>query len=456
MTMNQITLFRIPAGVVVALMFAATLALGLTDNAPAQVKEPAQTPGDIVSKATTLETADFLKVPANLDAKQFTVAKTPPVVDVCFFEGLADRGKGTLWSSWGDGCIATNGKYYTSVGDHLGKDANSYVYEYDPMTRALRRVVDVLQSIMHMLGLYGHGKIHAGIHQGADGWLYITTYWGKPKEVDAAFEKGFPGSITLRYDPKTGKTENLGAIVPKQGLPASYFDAQRQLIYFHAVYKGDVVVYDLKSRVVKFKGGADDSAGHRTFLPSPDGRVFFSGKDGGLLYYDPAKNTQGKTSVQLPAGMGKKNNTLRAAAHPTKAGLVYGMTAAGQMFVMDPVKETVKDLGPNFPEERYTAVMVMSPDEKYLYFAPGAHGGGNRTGGPVVQYEIATGQGKVLAFLRDPLQQKFNYMIGGTYNLQIDASGARLYITFNGAAGTARSAFGKPSVVVLHIPQSER
>src|SRR4051794_9493198 len=193
--MNQFKLFRIPAGLVAALGFAATLALGLPDDAPGQGKDPAKTPGDFVSKATTLETADFLKAPAGLDAKTFQVAKTPPTVDVCFFEGLADKGKGTLWSSWGDGCFASNGKYYTSVGDHLGKDANSYVYEYDPKTRVLRRVVDVLQAIMHVLGLYGHGKIHSGIHEGADGCLYFSTYWGKPKEVDAAFAKGFNGSL---------------------------------------------------------------------------------------------------------------------------------------------------------------------------------------------------------------------------------------------------------------------
>src|SRR5947208_476861 len=173
---------------------------------------------DVSSKAVTIESADFLKPPPGLQANTFTVAKTPPTVEVCFFAGLKDKGKGTLWSSWGDGCVAKNGKYYTSVGDHLGLDANSYVYEYDPATKLLHRVVDVLRAIGHMLGLYGHGKIHSGIHQAADGKLYFSTYWGKPKEVDAAFTKGYPGSLLLRFDPKPGKTENLGAIAPEQGL----------------------------------------------------------------------------------------------------------------------------------------------------------------------------------------------------------------------------------------------
>ena len=413
------------------------------------VKEP----DAAVSKATPVATATFSKPPPLWTPRRFRL----PIafdLDVCFFEGLADHGKGTLWSSWGDGCLATNGKYYTSVGDHLGKDANSYVYEYDPATRVMRRVVDVLRVIMHMLGLYGHGKIHSGIHQAADGCLYFTTYWGKQKEVEAAYAKGFPGSVLLHFDPKTGKTENLGAIVAKQGLPASYFDAQRQLLYFHAVYKGDIVVYDVKARQVKFRGGADQSAAHRTFLPSPSGRVYFSGT-AGLHYYNPATNQLGQTKIHLPVSMGKKGDTLRAATLPTKAGLVYGQTAAGRLFELDPAKETVKDLGPNFTTGHYTAVMVRSPDEKYLYYAPGAHGGGNKIGAPVVQYEIATGQRKVLAFLRDPLQQKFNYMIGGTYNMQIDPTGAQCTSPLMGRLGR-RSAFGKPAVVVIHLPKTER
>jgi len=417
---------------------------------------PAQEGKDALSKATTIKSAGFLKIPAEIEAKGFVVAKTVPEVDLCFFEGLADHGKGTLWSTWGDGCIAKSGKYYTSVGDHLGKDANAYVYEYDPVKRTLRRVVNVLEAIMHMLGLMGHGKIHSGIHEGEDGRLYFTTYWGKQREVPAAYDKGFPGSLLMRYDPKTGKTENLGAIVPKQGLPASAFDESRQLLYFHAVYKGDVAVYDLKAGKMKFLGGAESSTAHRTFMVADSGKVYFSGKDG-LNYYDPEKNGITQTKIELPATpTAKKGSTLRAAAKPTKDGTIYGMTASGQMFSFQPKTETVKDLGPNFLGGLYSAVMVLSPDEKYLYYAPGAHGSGTKVGVPVIQYEIASGKRKVLAFLSQPIRDQFKYQVGGTYNLQIDPAGERLFITFNGSDPGARSAFGRPCMVVVHVPKGER
>lgn len=426
------------------------LATEAQDQAPAQ---------EAVSKAVTLESADFLKLPAGIDAKSFAVAKTAPVVDVCEFADLKNHGKGTLWSSWGDGCVAANGKYYTSVGDHLGKDANSYVYEYNPMTRAMRRVVDVLRAIMHKLGLFGHGKIHSGIHQAADGKLYFTTYWGKQNEVEKAYANGYDGSVLLRYDPKTDKTENLGAIVPRQGLPASLFDADRQLLYFHTVYKNNIAVYDVKAQKVKYVGGSEVSSAPRTFMLDQQGRAYFSGKDDHLHYYDPDKNALAATKVSLPESgrATKKDGSLRAfAQRPAKNGLLYGMTAQGQVFAYDPKKQDVKDLGANFLDGDYTAAMVLSPDEKYLYYAPGAHGSGAKTGVPVVQLDIANGQRKVLAFLQGPLQEKLKYNIGGTYNVQIDPTGQRLFMTFNGADPSMRGVFGKPVVVVLHIPASER
>jgi len=283
-------------------------------------------PPETAAKAVTLQTDDLLKVPPGLDKKDFFVAKTAPVVDVTLFAGLEDRGKGTLWSSWGDGCLAANGKYYTSAGDHLGIDANSYIYEYDPMTKVLRRVVDVLRAIAHMLGLYGHGKIHSGIHEGADGWLYFATYWGKHREIEAAFKKGYKGSLLLRFNPKTGEVQNLGAIVPNKGLPASHFDAERQLLYFHAVYEGDVAVFDVKAQKVKFVGGADRNTNPmRTFLGAADGRVYFSGKDGFLHYYDPATNQLAGAKAKLPSGgPGRKGDNLRAASRPDSKGSSTG------------------------------------------------------------------------------------------------------------------------------------
>lgn len=412
----------------------------------------------------TMEDSAFLRVPEGMAASDsFTVAKAPPRIDLTIIEGLPDKGKGTLWSTWGDGCLASNGKYYTSIGDHLGRDATSHLYEYDPKTLRLKLVVDLFRDLKQTKGQYGHGKVHSGIHEDRDGNIWFSSYWGKHREVEAAFGPEYQGSVVLRYQPATGNLDNLGAIVPKQGLPTSHFDAEKSLLYFYAVYENNLAVYDTKKRKLLFLGGADLIAGNRAFMRDAKGNVYFSGKDECLHYYNPTTNKLHATKAKLPAGdaESKKGNTLRAGiSSPAKDGSIYGMTAQGRLFRFDPATEKIKDMGPNFTTGHYTAVMALSPDQKYIYFVPGAHGSSTRVGTPVVQVELATGKRKVIAFLLDTLQKKFNYKIGGTYNLKIDAAGERLFITFNGNDYEPQSAkniaFGKPCVVVVHIPDSER
>jgi hypothetical protein len=131
------------------------------------------------------------------------------------------------------------------------------------------------------------------------------------------------------------------------------------------------------------------------------------------------------------------------------------MTRAGRLFAFDPGKQTITDLGPNFLAGDYNAAMVLSPDDKYLYFAPGSHGSAAKIGTPVIQYDIATGTRKVIAFLQQPLLKKAGYHITGNYNIQIDSKGAVLYCTFNGSKKPPEK-FGMPGVVVITIPASER
>ncbi|MBI1371478.1 MAG: hypothetical protein GC159_01770 [Phycisphaera sp.] len=414
--------------------------------------------------AVTFEDKAVLTVPVDLReqvGKAFDVADTPPTIDFIRIAGLLNKSKDTLWSSWGDGCVAADGCYYTSIGDHLGVDATAYVYEYNPKTRTLTRVVDVAEAIGQKPGVYGHGKIHSAISQEDDGSLWFSTYWGKHREVDAAFGKnGYEGSILLRMDPATHKVENVGAIVPRQGLPASHHVPERHLLCFYSVYENNLVVYDLKQRKRLFLGGADVIAGNREMMHDKRGRVYFTGQDNRLHYYDPETNTIKATKASvadLPTAAARdKSVVLRAAINkPTPDGMLYAMTASGRLFAFDPEAETVKDLGPNFANGMYTAVMVADPTGKYLYYTPGAHGSAVKVGAPVIRYEIATGKKTVLAFLEDVLHTRFTYQLGGTYNLQLSPDGKRLYITFNGAAYDPSAAkvltFGEPSVVVLHL-----
>jgi len=447
----------------------------------------AQAPAD----SLTLSDPAFLKVPEGLG--EIVVAKAPPTVYAHVFKDLPNGGKGTLWSGWGNGCIASNGKYYTAMGDHLdlaGGNGQSRIYEFDPATKALQMVVN-MRDIIPDTTLAG-GKVHARLQEAADGWLYFTTYWGKvPRATD--WDAGFQGSALLRYDPRAGKAECLGVPVPQQGLPTSLMDAKRGLIYFYAVYSGDLVVYDLTKREVRYRGSGDIQTGGRNIIADLDGNVYFGTKDGHLARYSPDSGKVTITAAVLPSrggaaaseegedeggpkaakggkgaksgktseeGGSKRGDVLRASTRPARDGTVYAMTSPGMLFAFAPKRETIKDLGPNFLQGDYTAIVLLSPDEKYLYYAPGSHGSAQRHGAALVQYEIATGKRKVLAFLAPLLREKLAYVLGGTFNMEITADGATLIGTFNGApydpAARKTVAFGQPSLLVIQIPPSER
>jgi hypothetical protein len=104
---------------------------------------------------------------------------------------------GNPWSTWGGALVASNGRFYAAIGDHRTIDGNSYLFEFDPVTKELREVGDALSAVSHVPGEYGHGKIHSQINESRDGYLYMTTYRGSARRI--AFTASFRGGVILRY-----------------------------------------------------------------------------------------------------------------------------------------------------------------------------------------------------------------------------------------------------------------
>jgi hypothetical protein len=148
----------------------------------------------------------------------------------------------------------------------------------------------------------------------------------------------------------------------------------------------------------------------------------------------------------------------------SRDGWIYGVTlSSGHLFRYSPDKDKLEDLGPDFLGGNYTTVMELSPDERFLYYLPGAHGGAIKIGTTILQYEIATGRRKVLAFLGEALEKACSYVPGGTYGVKLSPAGDVLYVNFNGhAADSIRPkemqpiGFGLTAFAEIHIPRSER
>jgi hypothetical protein len=159
-------------------------------------------PADAVDTGQTSFTAtvvtdtsdSFLKPPVGA-VPTHTVAATPPTVDFVAYPHPAYPGN--PWSSWSGGLLASNGRFYSAIGDHLKEDGNAFLYQYDPLTKQLTLIGDVLASVDHIPGTWGHGKIHSQLSEGLDGYLYMTSYWGSRKKL--AFEGNYRGSLLIRY-----------------------------------------------------------------------------------------------------------------------------------------------------------------------------------------------------------------------------------------------------------------
>jgi len=409
-----------------------------------------------LGRAVTLRGPELLEGP---DLPGATLAKTPPAIDVYLLDSLPKQ-ENAVWASLADGCIASNGRFYAGVAnsrEFASGQGDGFILEYNPAAVCLGRVGRLREAVgdKHIAA----GKLHSRIDQGRDGWLYFTTYWGE-NPTDADWDAGFLGSAVMRFSPASGKLELVGVPAHGQGLPAARLDPKRMILYALAVPSNDFIAYDVRARRVLYRGCGAIQKGSRNILLDAEGNAYFSTRRGYLARYDPQTNSVTVTSAMLPSRGDGSPGSLRASTEPGPDGVVYGATWSGILFAFDPASMSLRALGPNIGEGRYAPALALSGDGRFLYYAFSPRRDLGRYGAPVVQYDLATGERTVLAFLNPVMRKRLNYFPAGTFNLRIGDDDATLYMTFNGArpaaAGQEQKAMGLPAIIVLHIPAELR
>lgn len=431
------------------LLFAWTAATGLAEEADF----PPTLPGGKTHRTDT--SPQFLKPPATLK-EGVLIAKTPPMVDFLYFPGQDYEGK--PWSNWGDS-LAVDGKYYASVGDHLAPAGNAFVYEYDPATKKFRELINLKKLLQLPEGHYAPGKIHSRLDMGSDGWLYCSTHRGSTKVTSDQFH--YQGDWIVRCHPKSGKAEIVvQAPVEKHCIPASVLDPTR-LIFYGGTAPGDqapaqgiqLFAYDIANKKLLYSG--PEGPARYLILAKSTGRMYYvAGKsdDGDLMRFDPAV---GKP-VKIPGSIG-----LRAATEETPQGIVYTVSSGqGQqeamIYAFDVKTEKISEIGPAaVGSQAYIASLDADPTGRYLYYVPGAHGGGERDNSAVVQYDVKKRTRKVIAFLHPFYGDEIGCTLKGTYSTAVDPAGDKLYITWNANRHHPKS-WDTCALTVVHIPESER
>lgn len=354
--------------------------------------------------------------------------------------------EGKPWSHWGQGLVTSDGRFFSAIGDHQGADGNSFIYEYDPTTMTLTRVVDVLATVEHQPGAWGYGKIHAQMVAGPCDQVYVATYWGTRRGL--TFTNGYEGDLLLRLDPSSRTTEEVGVILPEHGVASMAASPDGSLIYAEAADPfgqkvGSFLALDPATGDVVFSDDDAAHGGYRSIAVAADGSAYITWNDAGLARYDPATNSLEETGILMPGAI------LRAVTAPDAEGRIYAVSRdPAVFFVIEPDGE-ITELG---PADGYTASMALAPDGEHFYYIPDAHGGAWEEGTPLIAVDTTTGESTVVVELNPLVESHFGLRAGGTYNVVVSADGSTVFVALNAGDPATRDSFGEVVLAVVTLP----
>lgn len=432
---------------------------------------PPQLPG-AVHGTVTFSSSELLTVPPDVAAalkesgsNELTVAKRPPTVDLALHADLGPNAAGRrLWSSWGDICVASDGRVYCAIGDHgqdVGGDARCFIYCWDPKTKTLEQVVDMNRVVPPKAGRPSWSKVHAKLDEGADGKIYFscTLNDGAKASTLDTWDADLPGGQIYQYDPATGKTVTYANLPAKRCTATSLYDRAHDVWWcnLEAREGQGLWAYELGAKKVFYKAPEGSMGFNRAIAMLCDGSILFNGPDRLMKFNFASKEIEPtRTSFGESPGM-------RSATRESREGYVYGVTQkTTELFRYATKTDELKLLGKVFLSGGYTTVIELSPDDKYVYFLPGAHGKAFNSGTPIVRYDIATGKQTVLAFLAPYCEQTLGYIPGGTYGMKLSADGRTIYVNFNGhvvddlrpaAIKKMTPGFGCTGFAAIHLPE---
>jgi hypothetical protein len=438
------------------------------------------------TSAVIEKSGKMLEIPESIkNLKGFTVAKTPPTVEFViipleprFLSEVPEGYFHGVWSNWSQGnYYAPTKKFYSSIGSHRFYKPHLHLIEYDAQAKTIKTLPEINNILGRSDSKFGDGKIHGWLdfYNGSD--LFFCTYWAQyPEPSEEEFKSGYEGGAIMRYNVVTRNFENYGIPLKRSSWPYHRMDTRRGLMFAVGMF-GEFLCYDVNNREVRYAGYLPEGMkwSVRTMLVDEETGFVYSTNNlesdsiVHFIKYDPAKNRFFKMNSCVPKNSITGERGLMRAHTKTKSkeGWFMGTIVAdkagtgGQLFKFYPDEDRIEDLGLCWPGQyRYTTSLAMSPDEKYVYYIPAAHGKTYLEGTPVVQYNVKTAERKVLAFLFPYFYEKYGYITGGTYSVKLDEKGEKLFVTFNGAFAEFNSEssdiFGDPSVMVINIPESER
>ena len=422
-----------------------------------------------------VESEGFLEPPEGYPGyrslDEFTVAETPPKVNLqvlpnldpeFFPEGEAYQAG---WANWAAVTRSADNRFYLAAGDHRGRGAQINLYEYRPDDGehgVLERVLDVTDALGWHGEMYTDGKLHGHMDIMPDGTLWATTHRG-PNPTDEWWEAGYRGAWLLSYNVETGEARNWGVPLVGQELPNHKLDTERGILFANGYLHGNTAMlsWDVNEKRVRYAGSPPNGwrwQERSMFLDKATGHfwgVEMSEEPYRFISFDPQLNRFKRHDVEIPV----HPNAERQHAHgswptPPDADGWYYKDFGGVLVRIRPDWDDgpeMEVLGLTADAGRFPVLQIaMCPERRYIYWTP------RRTDTMAIkQYDIRTGEKKVLGFLQEPILREYGLSIGdGVWGMNISDDGSFLVILDNGGFGSLWQ--GYPVVLVVSIPESER
>lgn len=347
---------------------------------------------------------------------------------------------GDPWTHWGQGIVLDDGRFVSGLGDHLGADANSFVYVYEPTDDSLTLVADVASAVGQESGEWGQGKLHSQMVQITCDEVLMASYWGKRTGGPDLYE----GGHILSLDTSTYELSSLGIPVPGFGIPSL---AERNGLLFgegsdptapRGVDAGVFFVWDPATRETVYSVSDPSHQRLRSVLTTDDGRAFVATADETLLEYQPGGALE-VAGDRLPSGW------LRAVTPDLADGSVVGVTREPHSFFRRDASGAIEPLG---PASGYITSLALTADEKVLYI-PGAHGSAWKHDASLYAFDPSTGTDEVVVSLNAAAEDVLGLTLGGTYSVTTSPDRSVVYIVFN--AGSRDDPWGDIVLAVVHL-----
>jgi hypothetical protein len=193
-----------------------------------------------------------------------------------------------------------DGKVYIGLNTEGGGSAQFYIY--DPQTDRIRHRADMSEFLGEMgKGIRTHAKIHTKFVEDNEGRIYFATgnMGAGPSEVDP---RSWAGGHWCCYNPRTDTLEDLGLVLPYNGIYGLTIDPVRMKLYGMSTH-GHFLIFDLATRTTEDRGRVNyhPRSVARTLVIDDEGNVFGTYLPDRIFKYDVKVERLLDLSIQIPS-----------------------------------------------------------------------------------------------------------------------------------------------------------